>query len=175
MTPSIRLSAKHARALLDLVDHLSGNKPGGFIYSCDMEDAEQSIRDQLAPRPTSTAVKKTRAKRASKTKETKRIRALVAERADGRCEACAAYFAEFNPAQMDHFWGRGKTAQSVENCWLLHATCHSDKTANRPSREHWLDMFASHCARHAYAREMTRARDSIGVRAMARGSEVANG
>jgi 5-methylcytosine-specific restriction endonuclease McrA len=148
---AIRLSHRSAQTLLDYLD--GAPRAVGSV-------AIAELRRALEVKPRSSAVKKTAAKRASKTKETKRIRTMAVERASGRCEACGSEFSAFNPAQLDHFWGRGRAAQSIENCWLVHATCHSDKTSNRPSRAHWLFKFLSFANRYDYVEQSAKARSA---------------
>ena len=42
---------------------------------------------------------------------------------------------------MDHFFGRAKQPESVENCWAPCLECHKAKTANRPDARTWLTAF----------------------------------
>lgn len=83
---------------------------------------------------------------------TTELRAAVFLRADGHCWLGDA-------GQLDHQFGRGagRPAQSLENCWALHAECHNNKTNNRPSAAYWLERFVSHYWRRRYARERERA------------------
>lgn len=154
MTTPVRLSRSNAYALQCFFEEYVG--PITRVH----ERAIAELRAGLVIKPKTSAVKKTLKRRRTKGAETKAIYAEVAKRANGWCEACGSRFSPFNPAQLDHFWGRGKTAQTVENCWLLHATCHSDKTANRPNRVHWLVTFRDFAHRHGYVSEEAK----IGIR-----------
>lgn len=88
--------------------------------------------------------------------ETKRIRAACLARAGESCECgCQRFLGE--DAQMDHQAGRGRARQTVENCWMLTAHCHEQRTLNKPSAAWWLRAYASHCARWNYSHEHERA------------------
>ena len=75
------------------------------------------------------------------------VYAAVMVRAGGRCECCW----RFEDLQLDHFFGRAKAAESVENCWALCARCHQRKTDNHPRADLWLSAFIAHCIRNNYA------------------------
>lgn len=145
----ISISAKHARAIISDVPHPL------------LDEALAAIRAQLAPRPRSSAAKKTERKRRDKKAETSAIREQVAARANGACEQCGWAFRPFNPGELDHFRGRGKVLQSVENTWLLCRDCHREKTLNAPDAAAWLERFAAHCQRHGYAVEWVLARNRL--------------
>ena len=83
-------------------------------------------------------------------RETKRIRAEVFARAKGCCEACAKWTGE--DFRLDHFFGRAKMKQSVENCWALCIGCDTSKTLNEPNAAHWFLRFILHCGRHGYSK-----------------------
>ena len=92
------------------------------------------------------------------TAATRRIRAAVCVRADGRCEnpRCAVWVGfDVESGEMDHAASR-RVAQSVENCWLLCRVCHRKRTDNTPSAAHWLELFATHARRYGYSSEVAR-------------------
>lgn len=81
------------------------------------------------------------------------IRLQVAARAGALCEACLLEFTPSNPGEWDHVLGgigRRVQQQSVMSTWLIHATCHRERTANRPSSRHWWEIFRAHALRHGY-------------------------
>lgn len=72
----------------------------------------------------------------------KTIRAQVFARAHDRCEVpeCIRMALHF-----DHFFGRAKAEETVENGWaqcLIHSEA---KTASRPSATFWQRAFIHHC------------------------------
>lgn len=79
-------------------------------------------------------------------------------RSRGCCEACGTSFGVGMPAELDHFWGRVRVAQSDENCWLLCWLCHRQKTNNTPSAAHWLRAFVAHAERYGFIAEAAKAR-----------------
>lgn len=100
--------------------------------------------------------------KASKRLETGRIYRAVEKRAGGRCECgCGTPFASEgeNAPQMDHFWGRGKVPQTVENCWMLTARHHAEKGG--PGRLAWLGKFKTHADGHRYFAESAKAAREI--------------
>lgn len=81
------------------------------------------------------------------------IRARVVERADGYCEACRLPFTPANPGELDEFlggFGRRQQMMAVETSWLIHATCHREKTDNRPNARTWICLFLVHCSKWGY-------------------------
>lgn len=83
------------------------------------------------------------------------VRAAVVTRADGRCECgCGA---PVPPGEVDHFFGRAKSEESVANCWLLTPACHFAKTRNSPSARAWLVKFRAHAELHGYLEAQIRA------------------
>lgn len=146
---TIRISWKHARALLVLGDRALND-------TAPERAALAAIRAELARlerKPRSSAAKKTEKKRRDRAVETSDIYAQVEARAQGRCEACLAPFSKADPQHLDHWRGRGKARQTVENTWMLHKTCHRNKTDNRPDALTWLEKFIAHCTRHGYRPE----------------------
>lgn len=94
----------------------------------------------------------------------KRIRAAVATRTEGSCEACGSWIGEGGESgHLDHFWGRGKgrPRESERNCWLLCVPCDADRTTNTPSAEYWLTRFARHARDFGYAGELARAESRL--------------
>lgn len=98
------------------------------------------------------------------------IRAQCMERADGHCEKCGRAFTMASAPQMDHFRGRAKVPESVENCWMLCFGCNREKTDNVPNARHWAEAFLQHAERHDYKHgaELARAQlarlDAMGAR-----------
>ncbi len=146
MSPSIRISAKSARVLLDALGPKSVSPP--------IDRALCELVDGLAPKPRSSAVRKTERKRRAKSVALKEIRAAVFARAAGRCECCGQVATPTNPLTVDHFFGRGKAKQSVANCWGLTVLHHREKTDNVPDALSWLRSFISHSRRHDYPQEI---------------------
>lgn len=83
--------------------------------------------------------------------ETRRMRAAVVERAGGCCESCGIHCGV--DGHWDHFFGRGKVAQSVESTWLLCARCDDHKTRNHPNAASWLRRFVVHADCYRYVAE----------------------
>lgn len=128
-----------------------------LIPSHPLRKAIQELRAALAPKSKTSAKRKTEKRNRSKRKETSAIYEQVAKRAGGKCECgcegeAAPSFATAQ-IQMDHFWGRGKTRQTVENCWMLSAFHHDLKSRNVPDAEAWLEAFRNHCRKHGYLAE----------------------
>lgn len=83
---------------------------------------------------------------------TLKLRKAVWERSEGRCEnpRCRRLI-RWHTFDLEHLLGRGKAAQAPENTWALcnpraldaqrDVACHPMKTANVPSRAHWLEVF----------------------------------
>ena len=91
----------------------------------------------------------------------RKIRAAVAKRAAGACEACGQWVGlNGEDGHLDHARGRGR-AESVESCWLLCLSCDLFKTNNRPNAAHWLARFARHCDNHGYSEEARIARGRL--------------
>lgn len=167
----ISISAKDARAIVAAAteDGADADAYGRAI---------ERIRRALAPRPEKPQRKATRAakqsKREAKNAETARIRAEVVKRADGCCEACVRRLSpQFDPGELDHFWGRGKAPQSVANCWLLCRLCHRRKTDSLPARTYWLERFETHARFHGHMAEARKARSTIDSLALADAAEQA--
>ena len=98
-------------------------------------------------------------------KHTKRVRAEVAARAEGNCEACSAWVGlDGESGHLDHFFGRAKAEESVSTCWLLCGACDTHKTLNKPTAVFWLVAFISHAEKHSYAAELEMAHAKLGVR-----------
>ncbi len=59
-------------------------------------------------------------------------------------------------AHLDHFWGRAKVQETLENCWILCAWCDHDKTTNSPSNNEWLERFRKHCITYELTEQLER-------------------
>ena len=92
----------------------------------------------------------------AKRKETRAIRAAVWGRSDGHCECgCGVFLGDpSDRGELDHFRGRAKASQAVDNCWRLATDCHRNKTNNLPDAAHWLERYIEHCERHGYGAEI---------------------
>jgi hypothetical protein len=91
------------------------------------------------------------------------IAAAVLIRADGHCEACGCPFNESDMRlrrELDHAEGRA-VSESVETVWALHAKCHADRHASRPSKAEWLKRWADFCARQGYREAYARAFEKL--------------
>lgn len=87
---------------------------------------------------------------------TKKLRTAVFRRASEACEGCGRHITE-ETGHLDHFFGRAKAEESLENCWALCLACDDAKTVNRPSAAHWLERFITHADRYAYEAAAERA------------------
>lgn len=153
---SIRISEKTAKELLAYFDDEQVTVSAQTV---------RELRSAIRPKPSSTSyAKQKRKKKASRRDEAAAIRAQVMARAGGRCECGCEHnvYGEDESflfvATMDHFWGRGKTKQTVENCWCLAIRCHDQKTMNFPNAATWLCKFITHAQKHGYTSEASRAR-----------------
>lgn len=77
-----------------------------------------------------------------------KVREAVFARAKNRCEAGGC---RRTAKSLDHFFGRAKATETVENCWALCRDHDSLKTLNQPSGHEWCWKFKAHCERHGYA------------------------
>lgn len=170
---AVRISRKALHELM------AAAELGAGIIDGYRQRAINEARAALAPKKSKPARLATKAakkaKRASKKEETAAIRAEVLKRSNGYCECgCGTVLgANLDFGEMDHFWGRGKAPQSVQNCWMLARGCHRWKTDNRPSAVAWLKAFLRHCHSHGYATEAYKAAvrlDSIDALAKAAGA-----
>ncbi len=152
----VSISWKVAQALLGYCILPVSEAPGSAVAA---------LRAALKPRPVKKFVKAARARKAtrkaSKRQETKDIRAAVMLRAGNRCEGC--FFVTFiGPSlEMDHFFPKARTQQTVRNCWALCHSCHRMKTDNRPGAAFWLEAFIAHATRNDYLAEARTARSRL--------------
>ena len=136
-------------------------------YPYAVLDLETAMRVKTKRSIKASRARKT-TKRLTKKEETSAIREAVMKRADNRCECgCGlgfegeAWRSFGNEAEMDHFFPKARTRQTLQTCWALTRHCHRNKTRNWPSREHWLRAFADHCAKHGYSAERIKALNEI--------------
>lgn len=121
---------------------------GGEPY----ERGASFIRTLKRPKPASTKATRARTsrqqekagKREAKNRETAEIRGEVLQRDGWKCHLCEGSEQSTHGLTLDHFWGRGKVAQAVHNCWTLCVGCHRAKTNNKPDRLFWLRMYRDH-------------------------------
>lgn len=167
MSAYVKIGRKTARAILDALEHrrqLHGE-------TLAERNAAQLLREALAPSSKATRARtatrqEKKARKATKAEETAEIRTAVLWRDGDRCVICDRTAEQAGqPLQMDHFWPKGRTPQSVETCWTLCAYDHSSKTRNSPSAAWWLEKFAIHARQHHYHRQERRARDRIAAMA----------
>lgn len=149
MSPRVSLSLRSARHAHDCMDPRA---PAAIELERAISKAERSSSTRLK-------LKQPKAeKRALKRDETITIREAVMCRAHYRCERCDVIG---RTLQLDHFFGRGKVVQTVENCWALCWLCHKWKTQNTPTAVFWLRTFAKHCDKFGYSAEAERARTKL--------------
>ncbi len=171
MSPGrVSVSLKSAKALESVVTTHQHARFLGSELTIALGQLRQAISHATRERP---ALKKAAAKRSKKkrekSKDTKSIRALVMERARGRCECCLMDIGE-DRLQLDHMFGRVRQKQSVSNCWALADLHHMGKTNNVPTAETWLTKFLGHALRHGYAaeaREVRKRLESLSLQAEA--------
>lgn len=155
----ISLSKKDAQTIAQAWDLL----PSDYVTRSQFGLAFERLRMALKPRnrPMPLEAKKKAAERRQAHKdETSAIYEAVRNRAGSLCECgCGTPFQEEGPdaPQMDHFWGRGRAPQTVQNCWMLTVRHHTRKGASDPSREHWLKAFLNHCSWWKYHNEVAKA------------------
>lgn len=151
MTASVRISAKLAREALRTLD-------GSACDAASVNRLADEIRRQLKPKASRKLARQRREmKRAMKAEETRVIREAVFARAEGKCEHCGWR----ESLQLDHFFGRGKVPQCIQNCIALCLRCHRDKTNNVPSAAFWLEEFIGHADSYGYSAEAARARNRL--------------
>jgi hypothetical protein len=102
MSATIRISAKHARAMLDAWGRLPQQDAG-------VRAAIDALRAALKPSPKKAASRRSsRLKRESRAKtkreETAAVREAVMKRADGMCEICGWTRIEIEPTQISSPW-----------------------------------------------------------------------
>jgi hypothetical protein len=149
VTRSVRISWKTARAILSHIGSCA--EPGFFAF-------EAELRDGMAPKRAVVAAKKRKAaKKTTKKEQTAAIRESVMWRAGGLCECGCGRQLNANQfsyaAELDHFFPKARTRQTVKTCWALTLHCHRRKTDNNPSAEHWLERFITHAEAHGYREE----------------------
>ncbi len=69
-------------------------------------------------------------------------------RAGGVCECGCAKRIDEQRDHLDHFFGRAKAPETVENCWALSVECDQARTLNQPDAATWLRKFLRHACRH---------------------------
>lgn len=157
---AIKISLKTAKHLVDIL--------GRSDHSGDVA-AVRELRASMAPKKFVKAAKARKAtKKASKRDETAAIREAVMKRADNHCECGCGYLFKgsnwlsyANEAELDHFFPKGRTKQTVKTCWALTRACHRLKTDNKPDAAFWLRRFICHAENHDYAAEARLARGRL--------------
>jgi 5-methylcytosine-specific restriction endonuclease McrA len=161
----VSLSSKHAQLILDAWNGV----PGAAMR---VEPALKAIRSALSPKPRSSQVKKTAAKKRTKAKDTKSIRAAVMARAEGRCECCGAEETDFDQLELEHMHGKVRVKQSTESTWAVRHSCHQKKTGWKEGRDVWLERFIAHCRRNNLNGPGRRyAEDTLAAYRLSRGGE----
>ena len=67
------------------------------------------------------------------------IRLAAMKRAAGNCEGCGLELA-FGEGDCDELFGgfgRRRQKMAIENVWVLHRSCHREKTINHPTAVYW--------------------------------------
>lgn len=96
----------------------------------------------------------------------KEIRRQVFERAAGRCECGCGRAITPDSGHLDHFFGRAKAPETVENCWALHPICDEAKTSNRPNATYWAVRFGTRMLNQGHVSSALRALAKIEVLAV---------
>jgi hypothetical protein len=105
-------------------------------------------------------------KRKSKAERRREVYAAVDKRSCGRCEVVGPVVACANDAEEhDHFWGRGKAPETVENVWHVCKFHHDNKSAWDPSRAIWIERFRRHCEIHRYRAEAAKCDRALALEA----------
>jgi 5-methylcytosine-specific restriction endonuclease McrA len=133
--PSFRAGLEAAAKLIESMVELG---PVRGLIARDVLCVKPSIPSTKASKFRTSQRKQKQNTKAEKNAETAEIRRLVFDR-DARCRMC-----EGTGLTLDHFWGRGKVLQAVENCWALCHRCHRDKTNGFPDRVFWLRLYRDH-------------------------------
>jgi 5-methylcytosine-specific restriction endonuclease McrA len=158
MTATVRLSARSARIALRVLEDGKCGLVEEAKVAAELRAALRPSPKRIASRKASKAKRETRAK--TKRDESAGIRALCMLRAAGRCEHCGYVAPDWEPLELDHFFGRARV-ESVETCWMLCRGCHRRKTNNDPVPSVWLELFAFHAEKHGYSDAARRARDRL--------------
>lgn len=166
MSPArISITRNAALDLADIVKEQARRNGLSPVRVRSLQELERALDKARSPKRKAVRASRVRAKiskKATKRIETSAIWTALMARADGKCEACTDGFSIHEPATLDHFWGRAKAKQSVQNCWLLHgASCHRKKTDSIPSRETWLADFGAHCEFHGYGSEVAKVANAL--------------
>lgn len=164
----VKLSRKSAQMLVDFFATPRAEVSGFAVDELRRAAVKQTRTTKIrSSTPTSKkAAQKTRARF-----ETSAIYGMVMARAAGICECgCGTMATHLMPLEMDHFWGRGKRPQSVENCWALIRQHHRQKTDNKPTAKEWTEKFRSHALKRGYLNEAREAYRRILWLAAAKGA-----
>lgn len=155
MSASVRISRKAAQRILTELEKAATL---AWIYVRDVEELRAALRPSPKLRASKRAkVARKTANRKTKAEQTKEIREAIWVRSGGSCEAACGFWVTWNAGVMDHWHGRGKEKQSVENCWFICNGCDHAKTHNRPSAAAWLEKWRAHCIRNDLRSEAIRA------------------
>lgn len=147
----VSISERTARDLLGICCTTPG------VVSVRARDELQRALSTKKSLPFPTRRQTKASKKQTKREETAAIREAVMDRAGDWCECgCGrvlggSHFAY--AAELDHFFPKSRTRQTVKTCWAITRMCHRDKTDNRPDRETWLRKFIAHANRHGFTRE----------------------
>jgi hypothetical protein len=124
-------------------------------------DDKAKRRPKRSPR--SVSFKPTKAEQTAKDRARQRkVYAAVDLRSGGCCEE---WYCLRVATEHDHFWGRGKAEETVENVWHLCKEHHEEKTANDPSRAGWIATFRRHCFAQDYREEMAKCDRALALEA----------
>lgn len=87
------------------------------------------------------------------------LASALIERAGNLCECgCGLPFDTSlkGTRTFDHFAGRGRVEDCLEEIWVLRWGHHKAKTDLEPDAPSWLKRFATHCRRYGYAKQLER-------------------
>jgi hypothetical protein len=94
----------------------------------------------------------------------RRVYAAVMERDAGLCTAAGFGGVRCSGVpEIDHQWGRGRAAESVENCRILCTRHHRMKTDGEPSRARWLLQFREHAEALGYDGELAKVERALAL------------
>lgn len=169
VTVKLRVARDEAGALL--ADEMPSMEAGS-IWMRFRASLESALRPRRrTPHPaTSLGREDAKSRRTSKREETSAIWEGCWQRCGGKCECGCGQtlaprglsgFTNSKPT-LDHFFGKARVKQAVQNCWMLRWDCHLEgKTQNKDGARIWHEKFITHCERYSYAAEAERARKRL--------------
>lgn len=143
------MTTAERRELFVFLDRVRGMNPPAAEREIDLFKARHTPRKAPKKALPEPLRKDAKAKKdAGKSESKKSTYAILSKRAEGVCEACLRPGTDFNPLQYDHFFGRKKDPDNdPAKGWLIHMSCHHEKTRSYPDAEFWKGMFTAHLRR----------------------------